>query len=213
MLLSYYNDHHSTTKWLQKISTYIEWNEVWQSVHNPLSSEDTTTLIWEQIHLNMYTTHSYNKWHKSEDPCPLCNTTPLDEFHITLHCTTVQNLWKEIEPHLLQIHPVPITEHEMAFGIPGKTKNITLRNWLTFLLRSIIAQQERIAYHNKKGQHNEIEIKINYNEEVKRQVWQHLNMLKNLDRLGFFQASFAVNDYLITWQQGQWQILTIFPIT
>ena len=189
---------------------YKEIFEVWQSVHNPLSTEDTKTLIWEQIHLNMYTTHSYNKWHKTKEPCPLCMTVPLDEFHNTLHCTTVQNLWKNIEPHLLKIHPTPVTEHEMAFGIPGKSKNIILRNWLTFLLREVTSQQERIAYYNKKGQRNEIDIKNNYNDEVKRQVWQHYNIFKNIDRSGYFQDSFAVNDYLITWEDDQWNILKIF---
>ena len=84
-----------------------------------------------------------------------------------------------------------------------------MRNWLTFLLKEVISQQERLAYHNKKGQRNEIDIKINYNEEVKRQVWQRLNIFKNLDRSGFFKASFAVN-HLVTWQQDQWQILQIF---
>ena len=160
----------------------------------------------------MYTTHSYNKWHKSEDACPLCETIPPDEFHNTLNCTTVQNLWKEIEPHLLNICPTPVTEREMAFGIPGRSKNIILRNWLTFLLREVISQQERVAYHNKKGQSNEIDIKNKYNEEVKRQVWQHCNIFKNLGRSQYFQESFAVNDYLITWQDDQWQILKMFSI-
>ena len=54
---------NSTAKWVDKRRTPIEWDKVWQSGHNPLSAEETTSFVWEQIHLNMYTTHSYNKWH------------------------------------------------------------------------------------------------------------------------------------------------------
>ena len=158
----------------------------------------------------MYTQHSYNKWHKSNDPCQLCRVVPIDEFHSIFHCTTVQNLWKEIEPHLLKIHPNPVTKQEMAFGIIGKTKNIILRNWLTFLLRQTISQQERLAFHNKKGRQNEKDIKIEYNDEVKRQVWQQFNIMSNLNRLDYFRESYGVNDYLITWEEDQWQILKLF---
>ena len=98
----------------------------------------------------------------------------------------------------------------MAFGIPGKSKNVILRNWLTFLLRDIISQHERHAYHNKRGLGNEIDIKLDYNEEVKRQVRQQFLILKNTNRLDHFQESFAVNDHLIVWEDNQWQILTIF---
>ena len=36
----------------------------------------------------------------------------------------------------------------------GNTPKINLRNWLTFLFRQCISEQEDIAYHNKKGQGN-----------------------------------------------------------
>ena len=64
ILIKKYYEHHSTLKWVQQLNDHIEWKDVWEAVHNPLATEDTKTLIWEQIHLNMYTTHSYNKWHK-----------------------------------------------------------------------------------------------------------------------------------------------------
>ena len=101
----------------------------------------------------------------------------------------------------------------MAFGIFGKSKNIILRNWLTFLLRQTISEQERLAYYNKKGLRNEIDIKITYNEEVKRQVWQQFNILNNLNRQDYFRESYAVNEYLIAWEDEQWQILKLFTTT
>ena len=101
----------------------------------------------------------------------------------------------------------------MAFGILGKSKNVVLRNWLTFLLRQTVSEQERLAYYNKKGLRNEMDIKRNYNEEVKRQVWQQFNILQNMNRLNTFRQNYAINDYLIAWQNEQWQILKLFQTT
>ena len=61
LLKLHYRDHHSSAKWVEKLQTPVEWEKVWKSVHNPLSTEQTPSFVWEQIHLNMYTTHSYNK--------------------------------------------------------------------------------------------------------------------------------------------------------
>ena len=49
------------------------------------------------------------------------------------------------------------------FGILGTSPAITLRNWLTYVLRFCIHQQENLAYHNKKGLLNELDIKLDYN--------------------------------------------------
>ena len=75
----------------------------------------------------------------------------------------------------------------------------------------MISLQERSAYHNKKGQLNEAEIKLNYNEEMKRQLLQYYNIYKHQGREDYFENSFAVNNYLIVWEEDQWQVLTIFP--
>ena len=63
LLKLHYRDHHSSAKWVEKLQTPVEWEKVWKSVHNPLSTEETASFVWE--HLNMYTTHSYNKWYKA----------------------------------------------------------------------------------------------------------------------------------------------------
>ena len=49
------------------------------------------------LKLNMYTTPSYIKWHKTNPLCPLC-TQPVYEFHLIFNCPFVTSLWKQIEP-------------------------------------------------------------------------------------------------------------------
>ena len=74
----------------------------------------------------------------------------------------------------------------------------------------MISQYESIAYHNKLGRRNEEKIKSAYNEKVKDEVWHKFNILQNLGREAYFRKIFAAKDYLITWENGGWQILTIF---
>ena len=180
LILPKYRAQVYETKWLEFLQ-HADWKKVWHSIHNPLSTEQTTTTIWEQIHLDYYTTYCYNKWHNAQDLCPLCEKIPESRIHIILTCPVVKSLWNSIEPHLLNIYPIQITEEEKAFGLQGKAANIILRNWMTFLLRETIMEQESIAYYNGKGRGNENEIKIRYNERrIKTQIRYHYYITKNL---------------------------------
>ena len=206
-----YKEHHSKKKWEEKFTTIdIMWPNVWASVNNPISTEDTKTLIWEQIHLNDYNTYSYNKWHNTQQKCPLCFQMPQSKFHLTLECLMTSKLWKDLEIHLCKIHPTPVKDTEKVFGIQGCTSNVILRNWLTFLLRQCIAEHENIAYYNQKGLGNEIKIKNSFNQMVKTEVWAKYNIYLNLGREEYFKKVFAVNDHLIECNNGQWEILTLY---
>ena len=169
-----YRDHHSSAKWVEKLQTPIDWKKVWNAVHNPLATEDTTSFVWEQIHLNMYTTYSYNKWHKSNLSCPLCTQAIDNEFHVIFECPVVASLWNQIEPLLIKIDPTPVTEQEKIFGMLGNSPAIILRNWLTYVLRYCIHQQENLAYHHKKGLLNETEIKLVHNSQVHEKLCNNL---------------------------------------
>ena len=208
-----YKEHHSKGKWEERFNNIeINWKNVWSSVNNPLSTEDTKTIIWEQIHLNDYTTYSYNKWHKAQQICPFCTQIPQNRYHITIECPVLTTIWTELEPHLQNIHPTQITNAERTFGISGTTPNILLRNWMTFVLRQCIVEQENIAYHNQKGQANTKDIKLAYNQKIKTEIWNKYNIYSNLGRMNYFTQIFAVNNYLMTWEDEQWQILTIFSV-
>ena len=99
-----YKKHHCTQKWEEKFSSVdINWDNVWISLNNPITTEDTKTIIWEQIHLNDYNTYSYNKWHKTQQKCPLCLHIPQSKFHLTIECEMVTRLWKDLEFHLCKI--------------------------------------------------------------------------------------------------------------
>ena len=43
-------DHSSQLKWIDQLNIPIQWEDVWNAVHNFLSSNQTKTVIWEQIH-------------------------------------------------------------------------------------------------------------------------------------------------------------------
>ena len=205
-----YVDHHSVEKWEERFGTWIDWDKVWTSVCNPVSTENTRSVIWEQIHLNDYCTYAYNKWHNAQDVCPLCLAVP-SKFHLTLECKVTNMLWNELEPHLRRIVRVYVSDSEKVFGVEESPGSI-LRNWLTFILRECIVRQESIAYHNKKGLANIYDIKIAFNNRVKTELFEKYRIYENLGRLNYFEKIFAVNDYLITWENEWWQVLTIFSL-
>ena len=109
-----YKEHHHRKKWQEHFGCEINWDNVWKAVHNPVSTEDTKTIVWEQIHLNNYTTYYYNKWHPNQDPapCPFCLLIPRERHHIPISCTVIAQLWKDLELHLKVIKQVPLTDVE-----------------------------------------------------------------------------------------------------
>ena len=206
-----YKEHHLEEKWENKFSNYtLDWSKIWKSVNNPVASEDSRTVVWEQIHLYDYCTYSYNKWKNAQEKCPFCLQIPSSKFHLTLECDITKKLWEDLEPHLLRIHNVGVTDLEKVFGLTGNSPNITLRNWLTFILRQCIANQEGAAYNNKKGPRNIYLIKSNFNERVKTELLQKYLIFNNLGRAHSFSTIFAVNDYLVTWENNCWNALTLF---
>ena len=81
--------HHSQIKWSEHLALPLDWDSIWNTVHNPLNTNKTTSVIWQQLHLNFYTQYSYNKWHKVNMACPLCGKIPKNIFHLILDCELV----------------------------------------------------------------------------------------------------------------------------
>ena len=188
----------------------IDWEQVWISLNNPITSENVKSTIWEQIHLNYYTTYSYNKWHNNQDPCPFCSDIPDSIFHLILDCRLVKNLWRDLEPNLMKLSSTRVTTYEMAFGLKGDSPSIILRNWLTYLLRYCITEHESTAFYNQSKMANEVQIKMKYNQLVKSEAYKKYLIYQNLDRDNYFRKIFATRGFLLAWQNNGWQILTLY---
>ena len=198
--------HHSQEKWFSTLNTAIDWDSVWYTVHNFLNTHKTTSLIWQQIHLNFYTQYSYNKWKKVNKACPLCDKIPQNIFHLILHCDTVVKIWKDIEPTLLKLHPTQVCNEEMAFGLvtqrpksdqshrPANRHGIHVRNWLTYLMRRCIANMERKAHYSNYNIISRIKLKIN--NCVIKELDKKLFILHNNEKIEVFDKFFAHKNVL-----------------
>ena len=150
-----YKDHSYQTKWALENDDIdlIQWEKIWESVYDNFHSDAVRSTIWEQIHLNFYTTYNYNKWHNSLTPCPLCRQIPEDVFHIFFDCKYTKELWQRLQNTLLKIDARNISNHEKAFGLQARNRqeksSTILRNYITFSLRHHIMVEERKAYHRK----------------------------------------------------------------
>ena len=131
------------------------------------------------------------------------------------------DLHVKILPHFRVRHHKPIMEwgthltritNAKKSIWPVASPNVNLRSWLNFQLQQCIVIQERAAFHNKLGPSNIKQIKSNYNDKIKTELWQKYLILHNLGREHCFTNFFAVNDHLITWEHNNWQVLTLFQI-
>ena len=198
-------DHHSTIKWVENFdrNVNIDWKKVWVQVHNPLCRNETVSQVWSQIHLNDLTTASYNNWFRSDIPCPLCKSKIDGLFHIILECSFIKQLWKELDYFLKKLSPLPVTAEEMAFGLPGNTPKILLRNWLTFLLRECIIKQEKMAFRNDLGAGNIVHLKHTYNARVLHEVCEAYELFVHDHQLERFNSLYNPDKVLLVDPQGE----------
>ena len=193
-----YKEHHHVQKWREKIGPNLDWSKIWKTLHNKISYECTKTAIWEQIHLNFFTQFSFNKWHQVNAPCSLCGKLPEDIFHVILTCDFTNRLWLDITPFIQKIEPSPVFQLEMAFGLVSATPAATLRNWLTFMLREQLEKQEKRAYYNGNVQSNLRELKILYNQRIRKYVFQSFLSYECMGELDIFRQHFCIKDVLVT---------------
>ena len=123
----------------------------------------------------------------------MCLIIPENEYHLIFDCQATRELWEEINPILRQIDGEDVTKEEMAFGMFGNTAKIKLRNWLTFLLRECILEQEGIAYKNNQGLLNIREIKIKYNVKLKEQILTNYRYHRQSNTIQFFKLMFCAD--------------------
>jgi len=164
------------------------------------------------MHLNFYTQYMYNIWHKTEQECPLCKKIPESVYHIILECQFTNELWKQIEPFLKELHPVNITDEEKAFGIAQKktTVGILLRNWLTYLLRQSITEQEKTSFYTSKKPQLE-KFKQNFKYEIGTQIKAKQIRYKNENKLPFFDKIITYQNVLCTKTDNElYEIANVF---
>ena len=214
--------HHSQLKWRDTLNTLIVWDDVWYTVHNYLNTHKTTSLIWQQIHLNFYTQYSYNKWHHVSNPCPLCGEIPLNIYHIILHCKTVTQVWMDIEPLLIRLNSTQVSITEKAFGLvlkkpknqhynrPSKHFGIHVRNWLTYLMRKTIAKIERKAYSSIFDTTSRIKRELQHS--LIKELDKKLFILHNDEKMEIFDQFFAYKNVLCRKTgHATYKINKIFP--
>ena len=58
-------------------------------------------------------------------------------------------IWDDIEPLLIKLYDISVSNEEKAFGIIKKkpSNGVLARNWVTYLMRQVISEVERRAHH------------------------------------------------------------------
>ena len=177
-----------------------------------MNTNKTTARVWQQIHLNFYTQYSYNKWHNVQKVCPLCQKIPESIYHLILYCDLTVQLWEELQPTLMKLHPVLVSDEAKAFGIEQKkqTNGILLRNWLTYLLRDNIAEAEKAAYYAPTRVTLE-KFKQHFNEDLKFEIQIKAFQYKNENKLDIFDKIITHAEVLCQKRDnGEYRIPPVF---
>ena len=105
---------------------------------------------------------------------------------------------------------MPVTDEEKAFGILQKKQNngIILRNWLTYLLRQCIAQEERKSFHS--ANYDPKIFKAKFNQTVRTEIRTKSIIYKNQGKLESFEKLITYKDIICkNGNQGYEIVLTL----
>ena len=130
-------------KWakvLQRNEKDLEWEKIWQTLHNSKVSYKIQSTLWSQINKSYLTNYSINKSNPQHPSiCTYCNQTQTEQHHI-LYCTTAEKVWEHFKEILSKLSDKPFNLEEKIFGIidaPKKSKEY-LRNFITFTIRHVL---------------------------------------------------------------------------
>ena len=86
----------------------------------------------------------------------------------------------------MELHPTSVSLEEKAFGITQEkvTTGILLRNWITYLLRDCISQEERAAYYTLQPSIEKVKVKLNVALDF--EIYQKILRYRNNNNLDFF---------------------------
>ena len=141
----------------------------------------------------------------------VCVTRFRSLFHIILYCDVVVGIWNDIEPLLVRLYSVPVSNEEKAFGIVKKkpSEGVLARNWLTFLMRQVISDVERLAHY---ATISVSKIKDKIQEKFSSEV--HMGFFRSTqgNNLFSFEKVITYNSFLTQrHQNGDLYITPLFP--
>ena len=130
---------------------------------------------------------------KLQTHCRLCEQEPTHKAHPILDCQFTIKTWEKLKPHLETICRIPVTQDEMAFGLPGNTKQALLRNWVTFILRQNIMIQHGVAFYQPQVD-NLSNFTKRFNKQIRREIFYHYYQALSTQKLQRFKATFTTTE-------------------
>ena len=95
----------------------LNWNKIWNNVHNPIFNYKIQSSIWEMIHRNYICGYILKQMHKSDGVCKLCDKLESERTHIFIKCKIINQLYGQFYLLMRRLDSRDMTEEEKAFGI------------------------------------------------------------------------------------------------
>ena len=94
----------------------IDWEKIWQTLHNSKVSYKIQSTLWSQLDRFYLTNYSINKSNPQHSSiCTHCNQTQSEQHHI-LYCTTAKKVWEHFKEILSQLSDKPFNLEEKTLG-------------------------------------------------------------------------------------------------
>ena len=107
------------TKWvkvLQKREKDIDWEKIWQTLHNSKVSYKIQSTHWSQMNRSYLTNYSINKSNPLHPSiCTYCNQIQTEQHH-KLYCITAEKVWEHFEEILSKLSDKPFNLGKKYLG-------------------------------------------------------------------------------------------------
>ena len=122
------------TKWEQILSNNdVEWDKVWNNVHNQMFSYVVQSSLWMMVNLNYISAYKLNRMYNNINICCQCESPEEGPAHVFLYCEVSNLVYMHFDNVLQQISPLSVSTEERAFGLLINNINVekrkTLRNY------------------------------------------------------------------------------------
>ena len=193
-------------KWRTELNKEdLNWETIWHNIHDVTFNYEVQSSIWEMIHRNYICGYILKQMHKTDGICKLCNELERQRTHIFMKCKTIQHLYNQFNLLLIRFDSRGVTDEEKAFGIHDhKTPKITLRNYITFIIRHIVYRNRNMSVSNGVNKLTILTQKIKF--YISKDLKQKYSIAKIKDEVHLFKDKYLIDEGLGKIQNNELEI-------
>ena len=139
-------------KWEQILNcTSLDWNKIWNNIHQSIVSADVKSIIYSQIHLGYFSEYRLVKNRSIQSAtCKLCSEPLTELHHEIINCKVLLKVIDSFKTLISKLgRTETLSQQELAFGTLANSNKEQLRNFIVFIIRSIVHKSRGTVFRNQ----------------------------------------------------------------